>query len=60
MVCQVIADSLDEGVRTDAIIIVFNAFDLVPHDKLLMKITATGVDLSCMGKGIFLRTFEES
>ena len=45
-VCQDIADSLDEGVRTDAIIIDFSkAFDLVPHDRLLMKITATGVDL---------------
>jgi hypothetical protein len=37
---------LDEGVRTDAIIIDFSkAFDLVPHDRLLMKIEATGVDL---------------
>jgi hypothetical protein len=45
-VCQDIADSLDEGVRTDAIIIDFSkAFDLVPHDRLLTKIAATGVDL---------------
>ena len=44
-VCQDIADSLDEGVRTDAIIIDFSkAFDLVPHDRLLTKMTATGVD----------------
>jgi hypothetical protein len=44
-VCQDIADSLDEGVRTDAIIIDFSkAFDLVPHDRLLTKIAATGVD----------------
>jgi hypothetical protein len=39
--------SLDEGVRTGVIIIDFSkAFDLVPHDKLLTKIMATGVDLS--------------
>ena len=45
-VCQDIADSLDEGIRTDAIIIDFSkAFDSVPHDSLLMKIAATGVDL---------------
>jgi len=45
-VCQDIADSLDEGVRTDAIKIKFSkAFDLVPHDRLLTKIAATGVDL---------------
>ena len=45
-VCQDIADSLDEGVRTDAIIVDFsNAFDLVPHDRLLTKIAASGVDL---------------
>jgi len=45
-VCQDIADSLDEGLRTDAIIIDFSkAFDLVPHDRLLNKIAATGVDL---------------
>jgi len=40
--CQDIADSLDEEVRTDAIIIDFSkAFDLVPHDRILTKITAT-------------------
>ena len=45
-VCQDIADSLGEGIRTDAIIIKFSkAFDLVPHDRLLTKIAATGVDL---------------
>ena len=45
-VCQNIADSLDKGVRTEAIIIDFpKAFDLVPHDRLLTKIVATGVDL---------------
>jgi len=46
MVYQDIADSLDEGVRKDAIITDFsNAFDLVPHDRILTKIAATGVDL---------------
>ena len=41
-----VADSVDEGVRTDAIIIDFSkAFDLVPHDRFLTNITATGVDL---------------
>jgi len=46
VVCQDIADLLDEGVRTDAIIIDFSKFyDLVPHDRLLTKIAATGVDL---------------
>jgi hypothetical protein len=43
--CQDIADSLEEAVRLDAIIIDFSkAFDLVPHDRLLKKITALGVD----------------
>jgi len=46
MVCQNIANSLDEGVRTDTIIIDFSkAFDLVRHDRLLTKIAAIGVDL---------------
>jgi hypothetical protein len=45
-VCQDIADSLDEGVRTDAIVIDFsNTFDLVPHDRLLTKFAETGLDL---------------
>ena len=36
--CQDIADSLDKGVRSDAIIIDYSkAFDLVPHDRLLTK-----------------------
>ena len=63
-VCQDIADSLDEGVRIDAIIIDFSkTFDLVPRDRLLTKIPVIGVDLrvvvwvkefegSCMGKRI--------
>ena len=46
MVCQEIVDSLDKGVRIDAIIMDFSkAFDLVPCDRLVMKIAATGVDL---------------
>ena len=46
-VCQDIADFLDEGVIIDAIIIDFSkAFDLVPHDRLLMKLAASGVDSS--------------
>ena len=45
-VCQDIAHSLEEGVRTDAIITDFSkVFDLVPHDRVLTKIEATGVDL---------------
>jgi len=63
--CQDIADSLDAGDRTGAIIIHFSkAFDLVPHDRLLTKIATAGVDLavrgSSMGKRISLRTFAES
>jgi hypothetical protein len=45
-VCRDIANSLDEGVRTDAIVIDFSeAFDLVPHDRKLTKIAANGMDL---------------
>jgi hypothetical protein len=45
MVCQDIAGSLDNGDRVDAITIDFlKAFDLVPHDRLLTKIAALGVD----------------
>jgi len=44
-VCQDISDALDEEARLDAIIIDFSkAFDLVPHDRLLKKIAASGVD----------------
>ena len=41
-ICEVIADSMDEGVRK---IIIFStkAFDLVPHDNT--KFAATVVDL---------------
>jgi len=42
---EYIADSLDEGVGIHAIIIDFsNAFDLVPHYRLLTKLGASGVD----------------
>ena len=45
-VCQDIANSLDKGVGTGRIIIDFSkTFDLVPRDRLLTKIAATGVDL---------------
>jgi hypothetical protein len=45
-VCQDIADSLDEGVRTDAKVIDFSmAFDFVPHDRLLTKFSETGVKM---------------
>jgi hypothetical protein len=38
-------ESLDNGGRIDAIVIDFSkAFGLVPHDRLLMKIAASGVD----------------
>jgi hypothetical protein len=44
-VCQDTADSLDEGVSIDAIIKDFSkAFDLVPHNRLLMKLAASDVD----------------
>ena len=52
MVCQDIADSMVNGDRIDAIVIDFSkAFDLVPHDRLLMKIAISGED-SRMGKGV--------
>jgi hypothetical protein len=44
-VCQDIADSMDEGDRIDAIVIDFSkAFDLVPHDRLLIKIVISDED----------------
>jgi len=44
-VYQDIADSLDERVGMEAIIIdLSKAFDLVPHDRLLTKLAASGVD----------------
>jgi hypothetical protein len=44
--CQDIVDSLDKGVGADVIITDFSkAFDLVPYDRLLTKLAASGVDL---------------
>ena len=44
-VCQDIADFIDNGDRNDAIVIDFSkAFDLVPYDRLLMKIAISGLD----------------
>ena len=44
-VCQDFADTLEEGGQMDLIIIDFSkAFDLVPHDRLMTKITETRVD----------------
>ena len=54
-VCQDIADSLDEGDGIDVIVIdISNAFDLVPHDRLLMKLVGSGVDLRTV---IWVREF---
>jgi hypothetical protein len=45
-VCQGTGDLLDERVGIDAIIIDFSkSFDLVPHDSLLTKMAASGMDL---------------
>jgi hypothetical protein len=45
-VIQDTADSLDEGVRRDAIVIDFSkAFDLAPHDRLIIKISKTSVNV---------------
>jgi len=44
-VCQDRADYLDERARIDAVIIDYSkAFDLVPYDRLLMNIAASGVN----------------
>jgi len=59
-VCQDIADSLDNGEGIDAIIVDFSkAFDLVPHGRLLMKITNSGVDsrvVVCVKEFLYDRT----
>ena len=50
-----IADTLDEGIGADAFIIDFSkAFDLVPHDRLHMKVAASGVESSVV---IWVREF---
>jgi hypothetical protein len=47
--CLDFANSLGKGIRTEAKIIEFSmAFDFVPHDRLLKKIVAAGVDLSAV------------
>jgi hypothetical protein len=44
-VCQDIVDFLDKRVGIDVIVIDFSkAFDLVPHDQLLMELAASGVE----------------
>jgi hypothetical protein len=44
-ICQDIADTLNNGGRIDAIVEDFSkAFDLVPHDRLLTKISASELD----------------
>jgi hypothetical protein len=44
-VCQDIPDALDNEARLDAIIIDFSkAFDLVPRDRVLTKVAASGVE----------------
>jgi hypothetical protein len=54
-VCEDIPDSLHEAARLDTIIIDFlKAFDLVPHDGLLKKITASGEDSRAV---IWIREF---
>ena len=53
--CQDIADSLDEGVCINVIIIDFSkVFDLVLHDRLLTKLAASSVDSRV---GVWLREF---
>jgi hypothetical protein len=48
-VCQDMADSLDQVVRTDAIKIDFSkVFDFFTHDRLLSKIATTGVLLRAL------------
>jgi len=54
-VCQDIADSLDNGDKTDAVIVDFSkGFDLVPHGRLLTKIANSGVDSRVM---VWIREF---
>jgi hypothetical protein len=54
-VCQHIADSLDEVVRLDAIIIGFSkVYNIVPHDRQLKKTAASGMNLSVV---VWIREF---
>jgi hypothetical protein len=54
-VCQDIANSLHNRGRLDTVIFGFlKAFDLVPHDRLLTKIAASGVDLRAV---VWIREF---
>ena len=54
-VCQDIAESLGNEARLDAIIIDFSkAFDLVPHDRLLAKVAASGTELRVV---VFIKEF---
>jgi len=51
----IIADSLDNGDKIDAIIVYFSkVFDLVPHGRLLTKIANSGVDSRVM---VWIREF---
>jgi len=44
-VCQDSVDSMDKGDRIDVIVMDFSkTFELVPHDRLLMKIAISGAD----------------
>jgi hypothetical protein len=54
-VCQDVADSLDDGARIDARVIDFSkTFYLVPYDRMLAKIAASGVDSSVVWVREFL------
>jgi hypothetical protein len=54
-VYQDIADTLDNGDMIDTIIVDFSkAFDLVPHGRLLTKISNSGVDSSVV---VWMREF---
>ena len=62
-ICQDIADSLDNGDKIDAIIVDFSkAFDLVPHGRMLPKISNSGVDseVVVMVREILLASHAES
>ena len=55
VVCQDVADCLDNGDRIDAVIIDFSkAFDIVPHGRLLTKIANSGMDSTVL---VWIREF---